>query len=42
MARKLDEFEDVVKIGEGTYGKVYRCVSSFCSSQTKRPKSSTL
>jgi hypothetical protein len=27
MAKKLEEFEDVVKIGEGTYGKVYRCVS---------------
>jgi len=27
VAKKLEEFEDVVKIGEGTYGKVYRCVN---------------
>lgn len=26
---KLQEFDDVVKIGEGTYGKVYKCINKL-------------
>ena len=38
MAKKLEEFEDVVKIGEGTYGKVYRCVSKPSITSDKETK----
>ena len=27
MSSKLEAFKDIEKIGEGTYGKVYRCIS---------------